>query len=82
VAATGQDPVTSAVATSAAQTITVTDPPPATAPTAASLASRGFALLSQYLAGGHGEVDPGQIVSAVSHTPISQGESFLTRPQH
>jgi hypothetical protein len=52
------------------------------APTAASLASQGFALLSQYLAGGHGQVDPGQIVAAVSQAPIWQGESFLTRPQH
>jgi beta-glucanase (GH16 family) len=82
VTAAGQDPVTGAVTTSAAQTITVIDPPPATAPTAASLANQGFALLSQYLAGGHGEVDPGQIVAAVSQAPAWQGEAFLTRPQH
>jgi beta-glucanase (GH16 family) len=82
VTATGKDPVTGAVTTSAPQTITVTDPVPVTAPTAASLANQGFALLSQYLAGGHGQVDPGQIVAAVSQAPIWQGESFLTRPQH
>lgn len=99
--ATATDPVSGAVTRSAPQTITVTDPPPATATTTtspqtntltgpahatdaitASTASQSFALLSQYLAGNTGRVDPGQIVAAVSHGACGGQDSFLTKPQH
>jgi beta-glucanase (GH16 family) len=81
--ATAKDPTTGAVATSAAQTITVTDPPATTA-TAPSHADHSFALLNQYLAGGgfHGQVDHGQFATAVSQVSNWLNESILTRPQH
>jgi beta-glucanase (GH16 family) len=82
--ATGKDPVTGAVATSAAQTITVTDPPAASAGTSHSHANHSFALLNQYLAGGgfSGQVDHGQIATAASRASTWLNESFLTRPRH
>ncbi|MEH6949884.1 glycoside hydrolase family 16 protein [Nitrobacter sp. NHB1] len=91
--ATGKDPVTGAVATSAAQTITVTDPPAASAGTSPPAASAGtshchanhsFALLNQYLAGGgfSGRMDHGQIATAASKASTWLNESFLTRPRH
>ncbi len=74
---------TGAVATSATQHVTVTDPPAATAATSPSLADHSFALLNQYLAGGGFQgVDHGQIAMAASHVASWQNESFLTRPQH
>jgi beta-glucanase (GH16 family) len=81
--AMAKDPTTGAVATSAAQTITVTDPPATTA-TAPSHADHSFALLNQYLAGGgfHGQVDHGQFATAVSQVSNWLNESILTRPQH
>jgi hypothetical protein len=45
----------------------------------ASLASQSFALLSQYLAGNTGRVEPGQIVSAVSQATNWAQESILAR---
>jgi beta-glucanase (GH16 family) len=91
--ATGKDPVTGAIATSAAQTITVTDPPAASAGTSSPAASTGtshshanhsFALLNQYLAGGgfSGQVDHGQIAATASKALTWLHESFLTRPHH
>jgi beta-glucanase (GH16 family) len=77
--ATAKDPTTGAVTTSAAQTITVTDPPPATA-TSPSHADRSFALLNQHLAAG-GQVN-GQITTAVSQVSNWLNESLLTRPRH
>jgi beta-glucanase (GH16 family) len=81
--ATAKDPTTGAVTTSATQTITVTDPPATTA-TSPSHADHSFALLNQYLAGGgfHGQVDHGQIATAVSQASNWLNESLLTRPQH
>jgi beta-glucanase (GH16 family) len=91
--ATGKDPTTGAIAKSAAQTITVTDPPaasagtapPATSPgTSHSHANHSFALLNQCLAGGgfSGRMDHGQIATAASKTSTWLNESFLTRPHH
>ena|GEM_PF-2743437 len=81
--ATGKDSVTGTVATSAPQTITVTDPGQATATSAAStLANQGFALLNQHLAGHIGRFDSGQIVSAVSSGAGYVHDGVLTRPQH
>jgi beta-glucanase (GH16 family) len=81
--ATAKDPTTGAVTTSATQTITVKDPPPTTA-TSPSHADHSFALLNQYLAGGgfHGQVDHGQIATAVSQASNWLNEALLTRPQH
>jgi beta-glucanase (GH16 family) len=81
--ATAKDPTTGAVTTSAPQTITVTDPPATTA-TSPSHADHSFALLNQYLAAGgfHGQVDHGQIATAVSQASNWLNESLLTRPQH
>ena len=80
--ATARDPVTSAVTTSALQTITVTDPSPATATTTESLVSQSLALLSQYVACNTGRVDPGQIGAAASHGANWNEQSFLTTPHH
>lgn len=75
------DPAASTLATTGPQAIAVADHPVATG--MASFASHGFALLNQYLAGHTGQVDVGQIVSAVSqaigpgwHGPV------LAQPQH
>jgi hypothetical protein len=76
------DSVTSTLATSAPQAITLADHLPATGTTMASLASQSFALLNQYLAGNSGRVDPGQIVAAVSQAAGWGQEAFLARPQH
>jgi hypothetical protein len=74
--------------TSAAQTITVKDPP---ATAGGSWPSSGghhdhdhsFALLSQSLAGGsQGRADLGQIAMAASHASSWLNEALLTRPQH
>jgi hypothetical protein len=81
VTATATDPTTGAVTTSAAQTITVTDPP---ARTATTREDHSFALLNQYLAGGglHGQVDRGQVAVTASQATTWLNESLLTRPQH
>jgi beta-mannanase len=50
--------------------------------TAAFLASHGFALLNQHLAGNAGRVEPGQIVSTGSNSATWAQDSILTRPQH
>ena len=76
------DPGTSALATTAAQPISVADHPTATGTTMASLASQSFALLNQYLAAHTGQVDPGQIVSALSQAIGWGHDSLLARPQH
>jgi beta-glucanase (GH16 family) len=80
--ATATDPTTGAVTTSAAHTITVTDPPPAR--TATTREDHSFALLNQYLAGGglHGQVDRGQVAVNASQATTWLNESLLTRPQH
>jgi beta-glucanase (GH16 family) len=82
--ATGKDPVTGAIATSAAQKITVTDPPAASAGSSHSHANRSFALLNQYLAcgGGFGRGAQGQIATTASKATAWLNESFLTRPHH
>ncbi|MBR1280402.1 hypothetical protein JQ624_38055 [Bradyrhizobium sp. AUGA SZCCT0283] len=69
------------VATSASP-IHAADTPYTSGSTASSLASHGFAVLNQYLAGNTGRVDPGQIVAAVSNGTHWGQDSFLTRPQH
>jgi hypothetical protein len=76
------DPTSSALATTAAQPITVADHPAATGTTMASFASQSFALLNQYLAAHTGQVDPGQIVAAVSQAIGWGHDSLLARPQH
>lgn len=80
--ATAKDSVTGAVATSAKQTITVTDPPVASASTSHTHANHSFALLNQYMAcgGSSGQVDHGQIATAASKASTWLNESFLTRP--
>jgi beta-mannanase len=50
--------------------------------TAAFLASHGFALLNQHLAGNAGRVEPGQIVSTGSNSATWAQDLILTRPQH
>jgi hypothetical protein len=80
--ATAKDPTTGAVTTSATQTITVKDPPAASTATSTSHANHSFALLNQYLAGGNGQVDHGQLATAASHAASWLNESLLTRPQH
>ncbi|MGY3502971.1 heparin lyase I family protein [Bradyrhizobium sp. USDA 4471] len=74
------DPGSSTLATTAPQSIAVADHPAATG--MASLASQSFALLNQYLAGHTGQVDAGQIVSAVSQAIGLGHEPLLARPQH
>src|SRR5207249_10073894 len=69
-------------ATSAPQSIAVTNSLPTTATTTASLASQSYALLNQYLAGSTGRFDAGQIVASVSNGATAGQVSFLTRPQH
>jgi hypothetical protein len=76
------DPRPGGVATSAPQPLTVTDHPAAAGTTTASLASQGFALLNQHMAGNTGRVDAGQIIAAVSNGTAWGQDSFLTRPQH
>ena len=80
--ATAKDPVTGMVATSPTQTLTVTDPPAATATTSAAFTHQGFALLSQYLAGGleSGKADHGLIAEAASQMANWHSDSFLARP--
>jgi hypothetical protein len=76
------DPASSTLATTAAQPVSVADHPAATGTTMASFASQSFALLNQYLAAHTGQVDPGQIVAAVSQAIGFGHESLLARPQH
>jgi beta-glucanase (GH16 family) len=76
------DPASSTLATTAAQPVSVADHPAATGTTMASLASQSFALLNQYLAAHTGQVDPGQIVAAVSQAIGFGHEALLARPQH
>jgi len=69
--ATAKDPVTSAITTSAPQTIIVTDPRPATATTTASPASHSFALLNQHrdlIAGAAATTAP-QTIPVTDHPP-------------
>jgi hypothetical protein len=80
--ATAKDSTTGSVTTSATQTITVKDPPATSTVTSTSHANHSFALLNQYLAGGNGQVDHGQIAAATSHAASWLNESLLTRPQH
>jgi beta-glucanase (GH16 family) len=75
------DPASSTLATTAAQPVSVADHPAATG-TTASLASQSFALLNQYLAAHTGQMDPGQIVAAVSQAIGLGHEPLLARPQH
>jgi parallel beta-helix repeat protein len=90
VTATAKDPVTGTVATSAAKTITVTDPPTGGGGSSPSCGGHdhhhdhSFALLSQSLAGGfQGSPDLGQIATAASRAASSWlNESLLTRPHH
>ena len=72
----------SGVATSAPQAITATNDARSTATPTASLASQSYALLNQYMAGGTGRGDSGQIVASVSNGATAGQASFLTRPQH
>ncbi|MBR0795965.1 heparin lyase I family protein [Bradyrhizobium jicamae] len=81
--ATGKDSVTGTVASSASQTIAVTDPAPTTAPgPTSSLVNHGFALLNQHLASNTGRLDHGQIEAAISHGEGFAHDGVLTRPQH
>ena len=89
VTATGKDPVTGVLATSATKTITVADPPATAGGSWPSQGGQGhdhdhsFALLSQHLAGGfQGSADAGQIATAASNAASWLNESILTRPQH
>jgi len=88
VTATGKDPSSGTVATSATKTITVTDPPPTAAGGSSSSGGgydhhHSFALLSQSLAGGlQGHADLGQIATAASHASSWLNEALLSRPQH
>jgi hypothetical protein len=91
VTATGKDPVTGILATSATKTITVADPPATAGGSSPSQSGQGqghdhdhsFALLSQHLAGGfQGSADAGQIATAASNAASWLNESILTRPQH
>jgi hypothetical protein len=87
VTATGKDPSTGTIATSATKTITVTDPPATAGGSSSSSGgldhNHSFALLSQSLAGGvQGRADLGQIATAASHVSSWLNESLLTRPQH
>jgi hypothetical protein len=70
------------VATSAPQAITATNDARSTATPTASLASQSYALLNQYMAGGTGRGDSGQIVASLSNGATAGQASFLTRPQH
>ncbi|WP_369721955.1 heparin lyase I family protein [Bradyrhizobium sp. LLZ17] len=74
------DPATSTLATTAPQSIAVADHPVANG--TASFASQGFALLNQYLAAHTGQVDPGQVVAALSQAIGGGCEPLLARPQH
>ncbi|HMF61504.1 MAG TPA: hypothetical protein VK595_14085, partial [Vicinamibacterales bacterium] len=90
VTATGKDPVTGTVATSATKTITVTDPPTGGGGSSPSCGGHdqhhdhSFALLSQSLAGGfQGRPDLGQIATAASQTASNWlNESLLARAHH
>jgi hypothetical protein len=74
--------------TSAAQTITVKDPPATAGGSSSSSGGdhdhdHSFALLSQSLAGGsHGSADLGQIATAASHASSWLNQSLLTQPHH
>ncbi|MET3158134.1 hypothetical protein ABIF34_005159 [Bradyrhizobium japonicum] len=76
------DPAASTLATTAAHPTMPADHPAATGTTMASFASQSFALLNQYLAAHTGQVDPGQIVAAVSQATGWGHDSLLARPQH
>ncbi|WP_212338473.1 hypothetical protein [Bradyrhizobium liaoningense] len=76
------DRAASSLATTAAHPVMAADHPTATGSTMASLASQSFALLNQYLATHTGQVDPGQIVAAVSQAAGWGHDSLLARPQH
>ncbi|MES5481926.1 hypothetical protein QMZ05_04150, partial [Bradyrhizobium sp. INPA03-11B] len=78
--ASGKDPTTGSVTTSTSQSITVTDPRPATTTHTASSADRSFALLNQYLAGHNGTC--GQVVATNAQGGRWGEEAWLTRPQH
>ncbi|WP_194462876.1 hypothetical protein [Bradyrhizobium sp. CCBAU 53340] len=76
------DPAASSLATASADPIIAADRPSATGAAMASLASQSFALLNQYLAAHTGQVDPGQIVAAVSQATAWGHDTLLARPQH
>jgi len=76
------DPSARTLATASADPIVAADHPSATGTAMASLASQSFALLNQYLAGHTGQVDPGQIVAAVSQGTGWAHDALLARPQH
>ncbi|GAA0005592.1 hypothetical protein BDS110ZK4_14900 [Bradyrhizobium diazoefficiens] len=76
------DPAASTLATTAAHPANQADHPVAIGTAMASFASQSFALLSQYLAAHTGQVDPGQIVAAVSQATGWGHDSLLARPQH
>jgi beta-glucanase (GH16 family) len=80
--ATATDPTTGTVANSATATLTVTDPPATATATSAASAHSGFALLSQYLAGGFegGQVDRGLIAAAAQQIATWHSELSLARP--
>ncbi|MGY3499971.1 hypothetical protein [Bradyrhizobium sp. USDA 4471] len=63
-------------------TITPADASRADGSPAAFLASHGFALLNQYLAGNDGGIEPGQIVSTASNNVTWVHDSILARSQH
>ncbi|WP_420970704.1 family 16 glycosylhydrolase [Bradyrhizobium sp. B120] len=80
--ASGKDPTTGSVTTSTSQSITVTDPRPATTTHTASSADRSFALLNQCMAGHHGRGGQGQLVAADAQGGGWNEQSLLTKPHH
>lgn len=62
--------------------ITAADATHADGSTISFLASHGFALLNQYLAGHGGRVDPGQIVAVEPNRATWAQDSILPRPRH
>jgi hypothetical protein len=82
--ATATDPVTGAIATSKAQTVTVTNSAGAYFGRSSSHADHSFSLLNQYMASGRAsdQMNSGQITTAASRSPTWHGETCFTRPQH
>jgi beta-glucanase (GH16 family) len=82
--ATATDPVTGAVATSGAQTVTVSSSAGAYGGTSTRHSDHSFSLLSQYLAGdgARGQTSNGQITTAASKASTWLSEQYFTRPQH
>lgn len=63
-------------------TITTAEASRADGSPAAFLASHGFALLNQYLAGNAGGIEPGQILSTGSNSASWVHDSIFTGPRH